>query len=375
MLARSVIAQGGVVYGAVFDDEWLVRHARSENEQQAAHIRGSKYMQSRLDDCLREIAEILRSGRPVLFSGTSCQTAGARKVLGRDPKLLLVDVVCHSVPSPKVWKHYLQEVISGSGLHDKVPSGDLQKGMVGGSGLQETVSGGLLKSIAGDTGIQESAAEDSGLREKILDSGFDIKDIRYISFRDKSRGWKNFSLVIGAGKAIGDNEDITYNKTAADGSSDISRDKNADDENKTITILSELSRENAYMRGFIKGLYSRPSCAVCPAKAFASGADITIADFWGEDEFFPEGSDDRGTTLAFTLTEKGSRVLGDLDIGYRDITLEQAVKHNPRIMASAVPHPKRGEFFAGLGTVAVDEMVRKFTKRTLKERIIKRIRR
>lgn len=108
LLAEQVFAQGGRVYGAAYDDRMQVCHIPANNEEELARLRGSKYVQSRIGDAFQKARSDLREGKPVLFSGTACQIAGLKCFLGRDyPNLYLVDVLCHGVPSPKVWEKYL----------------------------------------------------------------------------------------------------------------------------------------------------------------------------------------------------------------------------------------------------------------------------
>lgn len=109
-LAESVIRDGGVVFGAKFDKDWNVVHAWTDTIEGITDFRGSKYVQSTIGDAYREAREFLKQGRKVLFSGTPCQIAGLRKFLRKEyDNLLAVDVVCHGVPSPLVWRKYLEE--------------------------------------------------------------------------------------------------------------------------------------------------------------------------------------------------------------------------------------------------------------------------
>lgn len=120
LLARQVLARGGVVYGAGFDHaDWHVMHKSAENENELEDLRGSKYVQSDVQGIYAAVKDQLLAGREVMFSGTPCQVAGLRRylnVLKVDvSKLLLVDVVCHAVPSPLAWRKYLDERLAKSG--------------------------------------------------------------------------------------------------------------------------------------------------------------------------------------------------------------------------------------------------------------------
>lgn len=108
-LCKWVLAQGGIVFGAAYDENFRVKHYMVDNESELWRLRGAKYAQSDLSDCFLQIKMYLESGRKVLFSGTPCQVVGLQQYLGRVwEQLLLVDVVCHGVPSPAVWKQYIQ---------------------------------------------------------------------------------------------------------------------------------------------------------------------------------------------------------------------------------------------------------------------------
>lgn len=112
LIAEYVLARGGVVFGACFDCDWNVIHDYTETKEGLAIFRGSKYVQSNVGNSFTQVKTFLDSGREVLFSGTPCQVAGLKNYL-RKPysNLLTVDLVCHGVPSPEVWRKYLQETI------------------------------------------------------------------------------------------------------------------------------------------------------------------------------------------------------------------------------------------------------------------------
>ena len=110
VLAQAVLDRGGMIAGAAFDEDFSVRHVLVETEEELNRLRGSKYVQSRMEDTYPRIREELKRGRLVLFTGVACQVAGLKAFLGRDyDNLYTVDVLCHGVPSPKVWQHYCRE--------------------------------------------------------------------------------------------------------------------------------------------------------------------------------------------------------------------------------------------------------------------------
>lgn len=116
-IAEQVIDEGGVVFGARFNDQWEVIHDYVETKEKLSCFRGSKYVQSRIGDTYKQVLHFLQSGRKVLFTGTSCQIAGLKLFLRKEyDNLLTADIICHGVPSPKVWKKYLNEITSTDSL-------------------------------------------------------------------------------------------------------------------------------------------------------------------------------------------------------------------------------------------------------------------
>lgn len=112
LLAEYVIENGGVVFGACFDRDWNVVHDYTETKEGLVRFRGSKYVQSNVGNSFSQVKIFLDAGREVLFSGTPCQVAGLKNYLRKPyPNLLTVDLVCHGVPSPDVWRKYLQETV------------------------------------------------------------------------------------------------------------------------------------------------------------------------------------------------------------------------------------------------------------------------
>lgn len=124
LLARDILSRGGIVVGAAWDDDCkALRHVAIECERELNSIMRSKYLQSAVGEMIYEqVRNALRSGRPVMFAGTACQVAAVRAYLGRlaqSDSLLLVDVICHGVPSPELWRRWLeyQERIEQAEIH------------------------------------------------------------------------------------------------------------------------------------------------------------------------------------------------------------------------------------------------------------------
>ena len=109
MLAEYVLNEGGVVFGARFNEQWDVVVDYTESNDGLSAFRGSKYVQAVVGNAYQKTEEYLHKGRKVLFSGTPCQISGLRLFLRKEyENLLTVAIACHSVPSPLVWSEYLK---------------------------------------------------------------------------------------------------------------------------------------------------------------------------------------------------------------------------------------------------------------------------
>lgn len=278
ILAENVIKDGGVVFGARFDENWQVVIDYAEDMKGIESFMGSKYVQARIANAYKDVKRFLAERRNVLFSGTPCQVAGLHKFL-RKPhdNLLTVDFICHGTPSPKVWRMYLDEVIK------------------------------------------------EGQR------------ISSIEFRNKKKGWKNFSF------------NLRYNAN-----------------DKTISMLSPFS-QNHYMKAFLQNIILRPSCYDCKAKGCSSHSDVTIADFWGINTVFPDMDDDKGTGLVFINTEKGNEAFDLSQVNVKETTYERVKLLNSACYRSPKVHPKRKDFFSRLDSENLIELINDCTKPTVKQ--------
>lgn len=110
-LAKYCIKQGGIVCAAMYDDDYNVIHTVSNNLSTIGKFQGAKYAQSYAAAHFQYIEQLLKENCRVLFVGTPCQVAGLKAFLGKEyNNLILVDMICHGVPSPMVWKRYIQEL-------------------------------------------------------------------------------------------------------------------------------------------------------------------------------------------------------------------------------------------------------------------------
>ena len=108
-LAYYIIENGGIVFGAMYDEKFNVIHSYIDKKENIGKMRGSKYVQSDLKNTFSQAKEFLLKDKYVLFSGTPCQIAGLKKYLGKDyNKLFTCDFICTGVPSPKLYQAYIE---------------------------------------------------------------------------------------------------------------------------------------------------------------------------------------------------------------------------------------------------------------------------
>ena len=114
-MAETVLAEGGIVYGVALNDELEPVYTRVADSRKLPLLKGSKYVQAKVGNAFREVADDLNRGRKVLFSGTPCHVDGLLGFLKSShvstEGLFTVDLVCHGVPSPKIYRDY-KELLS-----------------------------------------------------------------------------------------------------------------------------------------------------------------------------------------------------------------------------------------------------------------------
>lgn len=268
-LAEEIINQNGVVYGAAFTEDLAVHHIAVTDKKQISLLRGSKYVQSYIGDCYKDAKKNLIEGKKVLFSGTPCQIEGLLSYLSKPyENLFTVDIVCHGVPSPLAWEKYLRYM------------------------------------------------------ERQYQS-----NIKHVSFRDKEKGWKNFSM-----KIVFDNG-MEYVCPHDD---------------------------DLYMKAFLKNLCLRDSCYQCKFKSVRRHSDLTIADLWGIESIAPQIDDDKGVSLVFIQSEKGKQLFENISesLSVVKIDSELAAKKNGAMNQSAWKDSFSDYFFHFLRTTDFEKLVR-----------------
>ena len=284
VLAKYFLVHGGIVFGAVFDSNFEVYHTYSSDLDGVKSMMRSKYVQSNIRSSYIDCENFLKQGKKVLFTGTPCQIDGLRHFLKKEyDNLLTVEVICHGVPSPGVWRMYLKQFF--------------------------------------------------------LNHEFSYKDNLSLSFREKQKyGWKHFGFSVCR---------------------------------ESDFLFSVPAFENPYIKGFLSNLYLRPSCHHCPSKGGRSGADLTIADFWGIESVMPDFDDDKGTGLLIVHSKKGKEILPMLNLDSHEVSLEKAIVCNSAYIQSVEAHPKRGTFFALFHkhALSIAQMVDKCLRLSFVERL------
>lgn len=282
--ARYILKQGGLVVGVAMGNNcFFSHHIAITNESELYKLLGSKYVQSYKGNIFSSVRDYLKQGKYVLFSGLPCEISGLINFIPIDlqDKLYTIDLICHGVPSPLVWQKYLSEKVSNA---------------------------------------------------------------KSVEFRNKSSGWKNFSIKI-------------YS-----------------DEN----CITEEVGQNIYMKGFLEHLYLRNSCHNCKFKGIQRSSDITLGDFWNVNDFVPEFDDDKGVSLVFIQSQKGSclfsSILDCYELDYKEVDVAKAGLSNPMMLYSSKPHKKRDKFFKLLNkNKPVIKSIKKLTRRTFLIRALSKV--
>ncbi len=252
LLATEVINKGGIVFGAKYTTTWEVEHDYTDTINGLAKFRGSKYVQSKIGNNYILAERCLKDGKQVLFSGTPCQIAGLKRFLRKEyANLICVDIICHGVPSPNVWNKYITDV------------------------------------------------------------RYNGQQIKFVSHRDKTNGWKLFGVKI----------------DSTDG-----------------TICSETLQENIYLKVFLQNLCLRPSCYKCQTLSGKNKSDITIADFWGIQHTHPDFDDDKGCNLVLINSKNGLKFFNKIECDKIETDFISAIKYNPSYFKS-VAEPKYRKYF------------------------------
>ena len=112
LIAEHILTENGAVFGAAFDKNMLLKHIKITTKEELFKIQGSKYLQSDVEETFKEVKKLLKENKKVLFSGTPCQIKALKKFIKSDfdSNLFTIDIICHGVPSPKVFRKYKEKL-------------------------------------------------------------------------------------------------------------------------------------------------------------------------------------------------------------------------------------------------------------------------
>lgn len=289
-LGLEIINKGGIVFGARFNEKFQVIHDCAKNSVELEKFLRSKYVQSRIGETYISVKRFLIDDNYVLFSGTPCQIGGLTKFLGEklvnSPRLLLVDIVCHGVPSPWIWEKYLEK-------------------------------------IAGD------------------------RQIVGVNFREKTPGWKLFSLKIDFSNA---------------------------------SSYIEPNTKDVYMQAFLQNLSLRPSCYACHFKGTQRESDITLADFWHVEDVLSGVDDDLGISLILAHSDEGFNILNEMSTIkiIDEVNLEKALMFNSAAKYSVQKPMRREKVFEAIRSKKhldfdIERLLKLHTKKNLFTRLRARV--
>lgn len=277
LLARDIIAEGGVVFGAAFDENLTLKHMQADNIKDLRKLTKSKYIQSDINGSFLKVKEILLSNKKVLFVGAPCQVSALITFLGKPyVNLLTVDFICHGVPSNKMFKSYKESV-------EKKTDG------------------------------------------KMIEFNFRVKN-------DSIKHIHGYSYII-----------------------------KKDDE---IKLKRGMFFDNPFYLGFKKYLFLRPSCYSCKYATPDRVSDITLADFWGIEEYLPELDFSKGVSMVLVNSEKGaaSFMKLDRDIDKHQFKMDIAIRSNQCLSAPTKVPINREIIMQDYQTLTFNEFSKKHIK-------------
>lgn len=221
--------QNSIVIGAYMQTDGSIHHIAIDKKNDISKLQKSKYAQSDLRDIFKMVREKLNNNYTILFTGTPCQIAALNSFLGKKyENIFCLDFICHGVPNSKLWSNYIKR----------------------------------------------------------------LGNIKQIDFRNKSSGWRNFSLYV-----KGDKKNI-----------------------------NTLHFKDTYMIAFLKNYTLRESCYCCKFKNNKSLSDITMGDFWGIENFTNlPFKIDLGVSFMQVNTDKGLNLFNEIKDAFKYIEVQNDI--------------------------------------------------
>jgi len=268
-LANHILSLKGCVFGAMYDEKLHVYHEVVTKKEDLIKLMGSKYVQSDLNGVFLKVKELLQKNKFVLFSGTPCQIKGLKLFLRKEyEKLYCCDFICHGVPSPMVYKKRIEQ-------------------------LQQQNN----------------------------------NKIKFINFREKNEGWKNYQIAYG----------------------------------NASFVKKNYFYDDPYMKGFLKNIYLRPSCYNCKVKGNNRLSEITLGDYWGINEK-NERFNKKGNSIIICHTEKGEKIIDEIkhNLNLYLINNYDFYNLNSAYNSSANKSDDRNKFFLLLRKKGINKAFKKY---------------
>ena len=259
LLANYVLDNGGYVCGVSFTNDWLgVEHIIINDKKDLDKLRGSKYIESNLGNTFIEIKKLLNDKKQVLFTGCPCQVSALYSYLGKDyDNLITADLFCNSIVPQKVWVKYLKELFTDE----------------------------------------------------------EIKEIEYISFRDKEKfGW-SVGLYI---------------------------------KNKNVEYI-----DNIYMKLFLEHIAVKEECLHCKYRKYERVGDISIGDHWRVKD---NDNDNKWVSLVLINTDKANNIFRYLNNKRKYKNITKFKPSNSGLGCNIAIFSSRKYFFDNFDKGALEEL-------------------
>lgn len=135
--------------------------------------------------------------------------------------------------------------------------------------------------------------------------------------------------------------------------------------------------QDLFMKAFVGNICLRSSCSDCKAKGVERCTDFSLGDYWGIWNQHPEFDDNKGTSVVFVHTEKGRKILNELQdqIDFLPVNIEDAYKENMSMINSSKPHEARDEFMKQVTAENFEELVNQYfpTVQVKKQGVMQRV--
>lgn len=277
-LAKTIIEKSGIVYAVGYNKENIAVFMRASKISELTPMFGSKYVQADPGNVYNDLLKDIKENKDILFVGTPCQVAGVRNIVGQYPKLILVDIICHGTPSPKLFEEYIHYL-------------------------------------------------EQKRKKKII--GYEN--------RSKVLGWKH-------------TEKIYF----SDGS---------------VEYKSVLSQ--AWRNIFYSNCAMRTSCEKCKFNNHTINrmADITIADFWGVENYHKEFFSPEGVSFVGIYTDKGKCFFNEVrpQLSTIPVDISEVLPRQPHFRGVSVSPEKKREFWQEYQEKGISGLIKKYGRYNAKE--------